>query len=141
MEQTKQWWWSKGVWGSIATIILSLFLKKGWIDVDVAAAITAGLGVWGVYARGSAKSRLTLKAGAVMLLASLLLVGGCSKVQMSSDYGRVVEQSALVVGELSTRCQGGDDLACKEGLRVAAEMLDLVVDAMHGIDSKGAGHE
>jgi hypothetical protein len=40
--------------------------------------------------------------------------------------------SAINVGQLDKRCQGGDDLACKDGLHQAARTLDLLVDAVHG---------
>ena len=71
----------------------------------------------------------------VFATTSTLFLAGCGGVQMSPRYAQSLEQSEITVGELNTRCQAGDDLACKGGLRVATEALNLLVDALHG---KGA---
>ena len=67
-----------------------------------------------------------------ILILSILLISGCSKVQMSSEYRQVTEMSAINVAELNRRCQDGDSEACKEGLSEASETLSLLVDALHG---------
>jgi hypothetical protein len=36
------------------------------------------------------------------------------------------------IAELNRRCQAGNDEACRKGLDVADETLQLIVDAMHG---------
>ena len=71
---------------------------------------------------------------AIFLIVTLI---GCSQVMMSPAYQAELEADARRVGELNERCQAGDELACREGLRVAAEALDLWVDAVHGIASEG----
>jgi len=62
----------------------------------------------------------------------ILVIGGCNEVQMSAPYQQVLEMSAINVGELDKRCQGGDSLACKDGIHQAARTLNLLVDATHG---------
>lgn len=72
-----------------------------------------------------------------MWLALLLVVAGCSKVTMSPDYARQVTMAQITVAELNRRCQAGDELACKEGLRAASTTLSLIVDAMEGKAGEG----
>ena len=67
-----------------------------------------------------------------ILILSILLISGCSKVQMSPEYRQVTEMSAINVAELNRRCQDGDAEACKQGLSKASETLNLLVDALHG---------
>ena len=67
-----------------------------------------------------------------ILILTVLLISGCSKVQMSAEYRQVTEMSAINIAELNRRCQDGDDMACKEGLSKASETLNLIVDALHG---------
>jgi len=65
----------------------------------------------------------------------ILIGGGCNKMQMSPQYQQVLEMSAINVGELDKRCQGGDEVACKAGLHLASRTLNLLVDATHGLAS------
>jgi len=63
----------------------------------------------------------------------LLLFAGCSKVNMSAGYARQTEKTEIEVTELNRRCQEGDNIACKEGLALAADTLRLIVNGLHGI--------
>lgn len=69
---------------------------------------------------------------AILLVTICLLVIGCAPVQMSAEYGRAFRLANVNVAELNRRCQDGDDMACKEGLKEASEILQTVVDAMDG---------
>lgn len=59
----------------------------------------------------------------IALLALLLLAGGCSAPLFTAEQKLLLNQSSAVVSELDTRCQAGDDQACREGLHAAAETL------------------
>lgn len=92
--------------------------------------------------RNNGDDSLFWRVWIVLLFVSITVVigialAGCSKVTMSPDYARQLEISAINVGELNRRCQGGDDDACRAGLAVASETLDLLVDALHGEASEG----
>lgn len=69
----------------------------------------------------------------------LLLISGCSQVQMSPAYARQLELSAMNVAEFNKRCQAGNDEACRRGLARASETLNLLVDALHAVDSTAGG--
>ena len=73
----------------------------------------------------------------ILLMFLVVTLAGCGKVWMSPDYQQQLEADARRVTELNRRCQEGDELACKGGLAVAAEALELWVDAVHGASSKG----
>ena len=69
-----------------------------------------------------------------IILLLLAFLFGCRLVQMSPEYAKELESSAVRVEVLNKRCQAGDDLACRQGLRVASETLNLLVDAMYGVE-------
>lgn len=68
----------------------------------------------------------------VIVAVCLLLLAGCSDVQMTPPYRYAVKMSAIRVAELNKRCQAGDQQACKEGLDAASSTLNLIVEAMEG---------
>ena len=72
---------------------------------------------------------------AIFLLAMSL--AGCSQVWMSPAYRQNLEMTNVVVQSLNDDCGRGDPNACSKGLAESAEMLQLLVDAVHGIDTKG----
>jgi hypothetical protein len=79
-----------------------------------------------------AKSKIVV----FLLLISLgLILCGCGKVHMSADYARQVEMAAVNCAVLNERCQAGDEQACMDGLNLAAETLNLIVDGMHNVSS------
>ena len=142
MEESKQWYTSKAVWGGVVAMLLGVV---GTFGVDLATEqdsivellVQIGVVVGGalaLFGRLYAKKRINCWIAVLLLI----FVVGCGGVRMSAPYAQAVEQSAIVVGELDERCQAGDALACKDGLHVAAETLDLIVDALHG---KGADDE
>ena len=139
MDETKEWYTSKAVWGGVVAMVLGILATAGLdigseqdsiVDLLVQIGVVAAGGI-ALVGRLFAKSRILVWP----LVFCMLFFAGCGGVQMSPRYAQALEQSAIVVGELNTRCQDGDDLACKGGLRVASETLDLLVDALHG---KGA---
>lgn len=76
----------------------------------------------------------------VMIAAAILMIlhaAGCSQVTMAPHYAQGVELAAIDIAELNRRCQAGDDEACRKGLAVADETMQLIVDAMHGRTSEG----
>lgn len=151
MDETKPFYTSKGVWGGVVAMVLGILGAAGLDfsaeqDTIVDLFVQLGVIVAGLIAligRLAAKSRIAKPPPTgynPVLLIGLLFFAGCIPVgvRMSPRYARALEQSAIVVGELNTRCQEGDDLACKGGLRVASETLDLLVAGLHG---KGADDE
>ena len=71
----------------------------------------------------------------VIGLCILAAAAGCGKVWMSQSYRQQVEMSNIVIQSLNRDCQGGDDDACKRGLDESAAIVQLIVDAVHGVDS------
>jgi hypothetical protein len=57
---------------------------------------------------------------------------------MSPEYAQQLEMAAVNISELNSRCQSGDNEACKLGLAEAAETLNILVDGLHGIDSSNS---
>jgi len=157
MNETKSMFLSKGFMGGVATVIMGIFMLIGAIPVatvnvpgiegvdpnvvthvleesqaggaTIVGVITIAFGILAAVGRLAATKRLLL------LIVTMFCVIGCSEVQMSAQYRQALEQSTIVVGELDQRCQAGDNVACKEGLHRAAETLDLLTDAVHGVDS------
>jgi len=68
----------------------------------------------------------------IIILLLTTIVAGCSKVWMTAEYRERLESSAIVVEESNNRAQAGDEVAAKEGLALASETLNLLVDALHG---------
>lgn len=68
----------------------------------------------------------SLNALTIPLCAALLLLGGCAGPLFSAQQRLRVQQAAAIVGELDTRCQAGDEAACREGLSRAAETLAIL---------------
>jgi hypothetical protein len=81
--------------------------------------------------------RIVAVIAAVVLVASLAaLVAGCSgPVQMTPAYANRVEAAAIYTAELNRRCQAGDAEACKLGLATSSRTLQLLADALNGVDS------
>jgi len=79
----------------------------------------------------------------VFVFAAILLVamsaGGCSQVTMSPAYRQNLEMTNVVIQSLNADCQAGDPNACSKGLAESAEILQLLVDAVHGVDSTKGG--
>lgn len=67
----------------------------------------------------------------ILLICSL----GCSEVQLSPRYQRVLEASAINVRGMLKDCQEGSQVSCEEGLAEAARTLDLFLDASYGRES------
>jgi len=72
---------------------------------------------------------------AIFLLATSLC--GCSQVTMSPAYKANLEMTNVVVQSLAGDCAGGDPNACERGLAESAEILQMLVDAVNGTESKG----
>jgi hypothetical protein len=72
---------------------------------------------------------ITLLFGLILLLA---ILGGCSQVQMSPAYRQNLEMTNVLVQSLNEDCRAGDPNACSKGLAESAEILQLLVDAVHG---------
>jgi len=70
----------------------------------------------------------------LIVIILILLIVGCSQVQMSAGYREQLESSAIVVAELNRRAQAGDVEAAKRGLNVASETLNLLVAGLHGTE-------
>ena len=68
----------------------------------------------------------------IMLIA--IAAAGCSQVQMSAAYRQELVMSNVLVQSLNADCQAGDPNACKEGLNESAKVLQLLIDAVQGVD-------
>jgi len=74
---------------------------------------------------------------AIFLLA--LSMSGCSEVTMSPAYRMNLERTNVLVQSLNGDCAAGDPDACSKGLAESAEILQLLVDAVSGVDSTKGG--
>ena len=77
------------------------------------------------------------KNGAKIVLCLLLLnIAGCvpnnRPVQMDPMIQAQVELATTTTKEFNRRCQGGDANACKTGLELSCETLEIIVDGLHG---------
>jgi len=73
---------------------------------------------------------IALLFGLILLLA--ISCSGCSQVQMSPAYRQNLEMTNVLVQSLNEDCRAGDPNACSKGLAESAEILQLLVDAVHG---------
>jgi len=159
MESSKEWYKSKTIWAALVVVLVSTLEMFGIDKLSgeeeqlvelIMQAVLLVSGIVALVGRVKVKTRIGSSSqsqitpsilGVLILLAGVLMFAGCSKVRMSSEYAVQLEISALNVSELNKRCQAGDDVACKEGLNEAAKTLNLLVDALHGIDSTSQGGE
>ncbi len=74
---------------------------------------------------------------AAILIFAILAVNGCSQVQMSPAYKQELIMTNILVRSLNADCQAGDPNACREGLAESAKVLQLLVDAVAGVDPDG----
>ena len=72
----------------------------------------------------------------VVVLLVLLVLSSCSPVQMRPEYDRAFRLATINVNELNMRCQDGDATACQVGLDEAAQILQLIVEAMDGVSER-----
>ncbi|GAG27885.1 unnamed protein product [marine sediment metagenome] len=72
----------------------------------------------------------------IILLILMVVALGCSQVQMSAPYRAELNHTANRLTQLNKRCQYGDSIACKEGLRVATDYVNLMRDAVDGKESE-----
>jgi len=68
----------------------------------------------------------------ILLLTLILLVSGCSEVQLSPRYQQVLEMSAINVRAMLIDCRAGNQESCEKGLELSANLLDYIVDASYG---------
>lgn len=61
-----------------------------------------------------------------LLIGLMLFAAGCAEPLFTAQQRLHLAQSSIIVTELDTRCQGGDDVACREGLSRAAETLRIL---------------
>lgn len=150
--ETKEWYKSKTIWSAIIIAIVgtlnlfgidALLGEEEAVTEIVMQVITIIASITALVGRIQAKKKITItkKSGTSNPTATLLLLAislslifsGCGKVHMSADYARQVEMAAVNCAILNERCQAGDEQACKEGLNLAAETLNLIVDGMHNV--------
>ena len=72
----------------------------------------------------------------LILMVLVVMSLSCSQVQMTAPYRAQTEATAIRLTELNKRCQAGDSEACKEGLRVATDHVNYIVDAIYGRESE-----
>lgn len=153
MESTKDWYKSKTVWSALViTIIGSLGLagfgrlegEQETITEFIMQLVTIVAGIIALIGRVRAKAKIKPPAGTLLLflliIPVMIIFPGCSNVRMSPEYAQLTAQSAIIVAELERRCIDANDIeACRAGLSEAAKTLDLIVDALHGVDSAKGG--
>lgn len=119
------------------------FDGSGWpgcIQMGVAIGLMSAGGYDAITAfSGAKKSTAAAATTTAALVCVLLLIGGCTSPLFTFQQKALLSQSSIVVTELNTRCQAGDDQACKEGLAKAAETLSiLAADGTTATDTEGA---
>ena len=70
------------------------------------------------------------------IVLTVLMFAGCvtRPVRMSPALQMAVEQSAIITAVQNKDCQAGDPNACRFGLEGANKTLQMLVDAMHGVE-------
>ncbi|MCE5185097.1 MAG: hypothetical protein LLF76_03110 [Planctomycetaceae bacterium] len=71
-----------------------------------------------------------------LIVLPAVLLTGCSRVNMSTEYAQRTRMAAYQAAEWNNRCQNGDDEACRMGLAKSSESLRLLVDAMDGVSNE-----
>ena len=154
MENSKEWYKSKAVWASLVVVIVGTLGMFGLGELEgeeetitelVMQIVTVVSSIVALVGRVTAKSKIGSGGSAISPLLMLSLVAllalslpGCGKVRMSPEYAQQLEMAAVNISELNSRCQSGDNEACKLGLAEAAETLNILVDGLHGIDSSNS---
>jgi len=155
MNDVKEWYQSRTVWASLVTVAVGLMATAGWVDLTgeqetivdlIMQAVLLISGFTALWGRVTAKAKIRplddggrgTRSMGMLLLAWVVLLAGCSQVQMSPPYQAMLEQSAIQAAELNDRCQRGDETACRDGLAAVAETLQLLVDGLQGQSSGGA---
>ncbi len=154
MENTKQWYKSKTIWSALVVAVIGTLSMFGVGQLEgeqesvtefVMQLVTIISGLIALIGRVKAKTEIKSdKSGGnimpVLICLALLMFCGCgSKVQMTPEYSQTLQQSAINVDVLEQRCLDGDIEACQEGLTMASDTLDLLVDAWLGVDSTEGG--
>jgi len=124
---------------SIALTAGALFIAG--VEDWMIAGVILGWSACGGYTSLSGSAGLIKKSPVLPVISILLLFTilgvGCSQVQMSPAYRQNLEMTNVVVQSLNDDCQAGDPNACSKGLAESAEILQLLVDAVHGTPPKG----
>lgn len=61
----------------------------------------------------------------LMCLVLLVVANGC--IWMSTDSKIAVTEAAITTNLLNDKCQAGDGVACREGLKGASDTLNQIV--------------
>jgi len=123
---------------SIGLTMGAFFLAgiENWILAGVVMGLTASGGYTMLHgSAGLIKKSPVLSVVSILLLFTIL-GAGCSEVWMSKPYEQNLEMTNIVVQSLNEDCQAGDPNACRDGLAVSADILQLLVDAVHGTPAK-----
>lgn len=84
---------------------------------------------------GTEATKGMTKAILILLIPALMIVGGCSKVQMSPEYKAQLDKLVPVATELDKRCVAGDCEACTTNSVKLTRNLLLWQAAVNGVDS------
>jgi hypothetical protein len=129
---------SKSLFPMLSIVLTCLVYMMAGVENWIIAGVVMGLAASGGYQafNGSAKlvskSKALTTAAALILICALLLIAGCSQIQMSPAYKQELYMSNVLVQSLNKDCQAGDPNACKQGLDESAKILQLLVDGVEG---------
>lgn len=72
----------------------------------------------------------------LVIILAVLLIAGCSEVNLSPRYQQALEMSAINVEAMCEDCKAGNQESCVKGLEAASKLLNYIVDASYGRESE-----
>ena len=151
MNETKDWYKSKAVWGGIVAAVSGMLVMFGVGAVEgeedsivelIMQAVAIVGGIVAIVGRLVAKSRLAAPSGRTFKLLLLVLcaacvmaaAGGCSEVQVSPVYSALLGQTVGWSRSMATRAAAGELNAGEmvEALDINADLWERFDDARDG---------
>ena len=151
MNETKDWYKSKAVWGGIVAAVSGMLVMFGVGAVEgeeesivelIMQAVAIVGGIVAIVGRLVAKSRLAAPSGRTFKLLLVICAacvmaaaGGCSEVQVSPVYSALLDSTAGWSRSMATRAAAGELNAGEmvEALDINADLWERFEDAKNGV--------